>query len=351
MRVSAVIPTFNRRQYLPRAIDSVLAQTVLVDEIIVIDDGSTDGSADLVKSRYGDRVRVVRQTHAGVSGARHRGVQEAHGEWIAFLDSDDEWLPDRNAEFIKATECVPDDVAWIFGDLRVVTDSGEGLTVFAEHGLSVSESPHIFADPLAVQWPFQFAILESSFIKREALLKIGCFTEGLQHSEDVLAGIQVACRYRVAAVTMVVGRYFRTSDLASSSAMLNGDLADYYRSRILSFEQIMKSGRRRPWNRQYAAMVRGLCQVMARRRSHSRKLAWQQFRYGGVSIKGIAFLGAAVLGPWALQIWDRGAEFARNTRGRLRTVQPSKAGSAPTLGFPPQVLSKQASARENEVPN
>ena len=79
MKVSAVIPAFNRRHYIRRAIDSVLAQTVAVDEIIVVDDGSTDGTAEIVEANYGSRVRIARQQNAGVSGARRRGVQEAAG--------------------------------------------------------------------------------------------------------------------------------------------------------------------------------------------------------------------------------------------------------------------------------
>jgi glycosyltransferase involved in cell wall biosynthesis len=75
MKVSAVIPTFNRLAYIRRAIDSLLAQTVSVDEVIIIDDGSTDGTAEAVEARYGARVRVVRQQNAGVSGARRRGIQ------------------------------------------------------------------------------------------------------------------------------------------------------------------------------------------------------------------------------------------------------------------------------------
>src|ERR1700759_4661578 len=104
MKVSAVIPAYNRRNYLSRAINSVLAQTVPVDEIVVVDDGSSDGSADLVESLCGDRVRVIRQTNTGVAGARHRGVREARGEWIAFLDSDDEWMPERTGEFLSSAE-------------------------------------------------------------------------------------------------------------------------------------------------------------------------------------------------------------------------------------------------------
>src|SRR3954470_765888 len=108
MNVSAIIPTFNRRQYIQRAIDSVLAQTLPVDEIIVIDDGSTDGTAEAVEAWYGSRIRVIRQENSGVSGARRRGIQEARGEWIAFLDSDDEWIPERTAQLLHAAERVPE---------------------------------------------------------------------------------------------------------------------------------------------------------------------------------------------------------------------------------------------------
>jgi glycosyltransferase involved in cell wall biosynthesis len=312
MMVSAVIPAFNRRNHVSRAIDSALAQTVPVDEILVIDDGSTDGTAEAVESRYGSRVRVIRQSNTGVAGARLRGIQEAHGAWIAFLDSDDEWLPDRNGELLRAVQHVPADVAWIFGALRIVTDSGEGLTLFEEHGLVIRESPRVFADSLEIQFPYQFPMLQASLIRRDALLKLNCFSEGLRSDDDLLAGFQIACCYRFAAVPSVVGRYFRTSDLTASSVVVNGNFGpDYHRSRMLAFERVIQSGRRRPWNRYYASSVRGLCQVLARRGTYVRRLAWQQFRYGGVSTKGIAFLGAANLGPWALQAWDWGAEFAR----------------------------------------
>ena len=120
MTVSAVIPAYNRKAYIRRAIDSALAQTIPVDEIVVIDDGSTDGTADAVEAWYGGQIRVVRQENTGVSGARLRGIREASGQWIAFLDSDDEWVPERNGELLAATKRVTDDVAWIFGDLQFV---------------------------------------------------------------------------------------------------------------------------------------------------------------------------------------------------------------------------------------
>ena len=212
MRVSAIIPTFNRRGYIRRAIDSVLAQTSSVDEVVVIDDGSTDGTAEAVKAWYGSRVRVIQQERTGVAGARRRGIQAARGEWIAFLDSDDEWTPERNRHLLQAAMCVPADVAWIFGDMRVVTDNGNMPTLFEQHGLHLTECPHVFPDPLTVQFPFQFGMLQGSLIRRDVLMELNCFNEGLRSDDDLLAGFQVACRYKVAAIPAVVGTYFRTSD-------------------------------------------------------------------------------------------------------------------------------------------
>jgi len=94
MRISVVIPAYNAGRYIGRAIDSVLAQTRPPDEIIVVDDGSTDDTAAVVRG-YGDKVRFIRQENAGASVARNTGIEAATGDWIAFLDADDEWLAEH----------------------------------------------------------------------------------------------------------------------------------------------------------------------------------------------------------------------------------------------------------------
>jgi glycosyltransferase involved in cell wall biosynthesis len=297
MNVSAIIPTFNRRNYIRRAIDSVLAQTIPVDELIIVDDGSTDGTADAVERWYGSRVRVIRQNQTGVSGARRRGIQEAQGTWIAFLDSDDEWTPERNEQLSAAATHVPSDVAWIFGDLRVITDEGDGKTLFEQYGLLVNDSPHVFADSLSVQYPFQFGMLQGSFIRRSALLQLHCFSVGLRSDDDLFAGFQVACSYRFAAIPNVVGKYFRTSDLNAGSVVVNGVFGpDYFRARMMAFALVVESGRKHPWNVRHASQVRGLCRALARRGSVPAGLASQQFRFGAFSIKSLAFFFAAMLG-------------------------------------------------------
>jgi GT2 family glycosyltransferase len=101
-RFSIVIPAYNAAAFIARAIDSALAQTWPAHEIIIVDDGSTDATADVI-GQYGDQVRYLRQDNAGVSAARNAGAQAASGDWLAFLDADDWYYPDRlhlHAEWI-----------------------------------------------------------------------------------------------------------------------------------------------------------------------------------------------------------------------------------------------------------
>ena len=92
-QISVVIPLYNKAPYIARALNSVLAQERLPEEIIVVDDGSTDGGGDLVKQFKDPLIRLIRQENQGVSAARNRGISLAKGELIAFLDADDTWQP------------------------------------------------------------------------------------------------------------------------------------------------------------------------------------------------------------------------------------------------------------------
>lgn len=94
MKISAIVPLYNARAYIRDAIDSILAQTRAADEIIVVDDGSTDGGGDLLAG-YDPKVRVVRQANAGAATALNKGIANATGDVLAFLDSDDLWARDK----------------------------------------------------------------------------------------------------------------------------------------------------------------------------------------------------------------------------------------------------------------
>ena len=100
IRVSVIIPTYNRVDFLPSALDSVLSQSYSINEIIVVDDGSTDKTVEKLSHKY-HSVTFLKQRNQGVSAARNTGIREAKSPWIAFLDSDDQWKPDKIEKQIK----------------------------------------------------------------------------------------------------------------------------------------------------------------------------------------------------------------------------------------------------------
>jgi glycosyltransferase involved in cell wall biosynthesis len=107
VEVSVVIPSYNSARYLPQAIDSVLAQGFRDLEVLVVDDGSTDDTGDVMK-RYGPPVRYIQQSNSGVAVARNRGIEESQGRYVAFLDADDTWLEHKLEKQLAALEAYPD---------------------------------------------------------------------------------------------------------------------------------------------------------------------------------------------------------------------------------------------------
>lgn len=121
-KISAVIPAYNSARYLPRAIDSVRNQTHPVDEIIVVDDGSTDDTGAVV-SKLRQEIRYLAQENQGPAAARNAGVAAATGELIAFLDADDEWPADKTAKQLAVLDNNPD-VALVAGDMAQIDAGG-----------------------------------------------------------------------------------------------------------------------------------------------------------------------------------------------------------------------------------
>ena len=124
MDISVIIPTYNRRNTLPRAVESVLNQIYKPIEIIVVDDGSTDGTKEMFSEMY-PLVRYIYQVNSGVSLARNMGIKSASGDWIALLDSDDEWLPEKLDRQVKLLQdnaeirfCHTNEI-WIRNNVRI----------------------------------------------------------------------------------------------------------------------------------------------------------------------------------------------------------------------------------------
>ena len=299
LTISAIVPTYNRALYVGRAVDSIIEQSLPPDEIIVVDDGSVDGTASFLRRRYNNRVRIIEQpNNGGVSSARRRGLQAASGDWIAFLDSDDEWLPERLQRMARVAGSLDEDVASLFGDTVMRRDGDAESMLFSEHAFRAPKTLEIFDDPLPTQFPFMFSLLGSSLVRRGALLDTDAFSEGLRSSEDFLVSFRLALHHKFAVIPEAVTRVYRTNDLAESSLdVCQRQHEDYYRARMLAFREAWRV-RGAIWRPHYQHVARRLTQVQLKHGSNAIGAALEQFRGGGgVSARSIAWTLAAFAGP------------------------------------------------------
>lgn len=180
---SVIIPTYNRAGQIAAAVRSVLAQSEPPDEVIVVDDGSTDDTAAAL-APFMDRIRYVRKPNGGASSARNLGVLTARGEWIAFLDSDDTWHPDKLA---RQHACAARTSAKVC--FCVSTDeSGTVLDDLSAMDPSLPEGGERFYQPGDCRL-FRFRahpFIQSMLATREVLMKCGLFDETLAVAEDTL---------------------------------------------------------------------------------------------------------------------------------------------------------------------
>lgn len=171
-----IIPAYNGVAYIAQAIDSVLAQSDADWELIVVDDGSTDGTGDVVRS-YGDRVRYVVQDNQDVAAARNRGLREARGMWIAFLDQDDFFLPGKLALQVAAAAGHPG-AAIVHGGWQIVDASARVMScVEPWHGLPVLD--------VAAWLLWKPVFLGAMLLRRDWLERVGGFDCRFRQASDV----------------------------------------------------------------------------------------------------------------------------------------------------------------------
>jgi cellulose synthase/poly-beta-1,6-N-acetylglucosamine synthase-like glycosyltransferase len=193
--VSLVIPAYNVEAYIGRAIDSVLAQSRRPEEIIVVDDGSTDGTAGVVQG-YGSDVRYIYQEKAGASVARNRGIEEASNEWIAFLDADDEWLPEKLKVQMALMERNPD-LVWSYTNyiVRSTKNSTEKIAHDIAEVEDLIQGQDFFNDCLCAYAHGVPTHTITLMVKRKALQEAGMFLKGQQWAQDTDLTFRLAYRW------------------------------------------------------------------------------------------------------------------------------------------------------------
>ena len=239
MKISAIIPTYNYARFVHRAVDSVLNQTYPVAEVIVVDDGSTDNTREALAA-YGDRIKYVYQANRGLSGARNTGTRHASHPWVAFLDSDDWWLPEKIERQAKLVEADP--------SLDLVYTSKWLHFPDGEIRLHTALTP----DRLWPRFRYVNNITPSTVLaRRQLMLAGGGFDESLRCCEDWELWVRLGPQIRYAAVMEPVVAYQITPGSLSANVALEvataeriaektllGGLAgwrrEYWRRRVMS---------------------------------------------------------------------------------------------------------------------
>jgi glycosyltransferase involved in cell wall biosynthesis len=225
-QVSVIIPTYNRAWVIKEAIDSVLAQDYAEFELIVVDDGSTDQTSDVLDT-FGNVIKVFSQKNKGVSAARNRGIAEASGNFIAFLDSDDLWHPQKlssQIDFFKQTPdaliCQTEEV-WIRNGLRVNPKKRHK-----------KPSGMIFKPSLKLCLVSPSAVM----IRRRLFDRVGGFDETLPACEDYDLWLRISCRFPIHLIdTPLIVKRGGHDDQLSKGAGLD-------KFRIKAIKKIIKSG-------------------------------------------------------------------------------------------------------------
>ena len=228
MDISVIIPTWNRSALLPRALESVLSQTLLPREIIVVDDGSDDDTGELVYSRYPE-VKYHYQPNLGVSSARNVGIRESSTDWIAFLDSDDQWLP-RKLE-IQHQAIYDNPAIRICHTDEIWIRNGKRVNSMKKHA---KPDGWIFEQCL----PLCCVSPSSILIHRCVLDEVGLFDESLPACEDYDLWLRVFCQYPVLLVDQPLLNKYGGHDDQLSRKFWGMD-----RFRVQAMDKLLEEGR------------------------------------------------------------------------------------------------------------
>ena len=218
--ISVVIPLYNKEKQIAHTLQSVINQTFQDFEIVIVDDGSTDGSVAEVEKFSDSRIQLIHQKNAGVSVARNRGIEEAKSDLIAFLDADDEWKPEYLATQYLLSQKYPD--CSVFACNYEFRDMEGNVTPTIIRKLPFTDEDGVLSNYFEVASCSHPPICSISImVKKQAIQAIGGFPTDVSHGEDLLTWANLAVRNEIAYTRQVCSIYCLKADYGVNSKPVN----------------------------------------------------------------------------------------------------------------------------------
>ena len=308
--ISVIIPAYNNAAFLPDCINSVRQQTMPLHEIIIVDDGSRDNTEAVIKT-LGDDILYSKQKNQGPASARNHGIQQATGDWIAFLDADDQWVPNKIELQLNCLKKHPE-LQLIAGDMAETNALSkiETPSMLAHHGqleLFKQLDGQPLTDACASLVQKNFIPTGTVLANKESLIEAGLFPESIRFGEDLALWAQVAARHPITCLpdVLMLRRRHDSNATDSNEDMLKG---------IVQVMRLLKEKCGDVLQKQGLSANEPLFQACF-------SLGYWQFQHGQIKQSGQAFREA-----WALK-------------------KNFKTGAYLMLGFLPEMLANKINSR------
>lgn len=303
--VSVVIPTYNRARLLSRAIESVLKQTYSNFELIVVDDCSNDCTESVVKGFHDDRIRYIKhEKNQGAAIARNNGVIAAKGEYVAFQDSDDEWLPTKLEKQMKAFHSAPSNLGVVYTSFWLI-DNGKKTLVPSSHMKHTEGKIH---DALL---EINFVSTPTAVVRKECFKKVGMFAN-IPRFQDWELWLRISKYYYFKHLRELLVNSYRQPDSISR----NADSLIIARKYILSkyFNEISKKSKL--FSKHYSDI--GILLCLEGKTKAGRKYFFKAISVHPFNAKLLLWTIASILGPTT---YNKYAEFYYSLKSQLKTPE------------------------------
>ncbi len=214
-RVSIILPTYNRKYCISKAINSILNQTYQDFELFIVDDASTDGTKDYIHTLSDNRIKyILLSENVGAGEARNIGIKEAQGEYIAFQDSDTEWMTDKLEKQVSCLSSFDDSVAMVYSPYKRIYQ--DYTLIYPSLDVALEEKS---GSILASLLEHPLVDTPTMLVRKDVLTEIGCFDSHMSALEDYELSIRIAQKYQIKIIDEVLLLSYNESDSISNDAV------------------------------------------------------------------------------------------------------------------------------------